>query len=303
LACFEFPQKSIFYSVDYTVAERKKSFESFLARAQEIPELSYMLAQFLEVNNHIEEYESKIDQLFEDSCWHDSDSVGGEIERRHSFIIPPPAPTPESPRKIASNHLKPYRMLREIELRSVSKLLNDDMAKYLYTILPPHVQSERFELAYATHRDGWSSITFYENIGSRSPLLLLIRLVETSVVIGAFITTPLGPPSFGVKGDGQCFVFTLDGTKSAAYNCPRIINEEMLVAGTMTEYAYANMEYIAFGGSSIEGSNAIRLSNDLSSCSCGPSDTYNNPRLVDTDLPDPLKVSDVEVFVSGGVVA
>jgi hypothetical protein len=71
----------------------------------------------------------------------------------------------------------------------------------------------------------------------------------------------------------------------------------------MTEYAYANMEYIAFGGSSIEGSNAIRLSNDLSSCSCGPSDTYNNPRLVDTDLPDPLKVSDVEVFVSGGVVA
>lgn len=302
LACFQFPQKSIFYSLEYTVGERKKAFEIFMVRAQEIPELCFMLAQFLEIDKHIDEYKSKVDEMFDDSCWHDTDSVCEVIEPRHSFVMSPPVPSSVSPNRFTSGHLKPYRMLREIELRSVSKILSDEMAKNLYATFPPYVQSERFELAYATHRDGWSSITFFENIATHSPLLILVRLVDTSTVIGAFVSTPLGPASFGVKGDGGCFVFSLDGTKSTAYHCPHITNEEMLVAGTLTEYAFANMEYVAFGGSRAEGCNAIRLSNDFTSCSCGPSDTYNNPRLVDCGLPDPLKVSDVEVFVSGGVV-
>ena len=283
-----------------TIRQRRKAFEAFLTRAKSIPELSLVLAEFLDIKNHIDEYERRVEEEYQGSCWTDTASEAHH-ENRASEMYTTSSQPKRNTQKQQSHSMKPYRLLREIEFRSVSKILNETLSGDLFSILPPHIQTEQFQLSYATHRDGWSMISFYKRIGTTSPLILLVRIEGSAAVIGVFLTAALGPPSYELKGNCDCFVFRLDGLSTAYYNCPVIDKDADASSPTLWEFAMATPEYLAFGASASLSCNAIRLSDDLTRCSCGPSDTYANPRLVDSSLRNPLTVVDVEVFASGGV--
>ena len=46
--------------------------------------------------------------------------------------------------------------------------------------------------------------------------------------------------------------------------------------GTITQFAVFSPTYMSFGASESQGTNAIRVDSNLSTCHCGPSDTYSN---------------------------
>lgn len=69
-----------------------------------------------------------------------------------------------------------------------------------------------------------------------------------------------------------------------------------LGSATFHQFAHCTVDYMAFGGSNKHGTNAIRLTSDLMLCSCGHSDTYNNPSLTPDEPTDPWYVAEVEVF-------
>jgi hypothetical protein len=57
------------------------------------------------------------------------------------------------------------------------------------------------------------------------------------------------------------------------------------------QYCVSQHDALIFGGSLEHGSNAIRICGDLRTCSCGPSDTYENPCLVPEET-DPFIIGE-----------
>ena len=55
---------------------------------------------------------------------------------------------------------------------------------------------------------------------------------------------------------------------------------------THQQFAVCSIHYIIFGGSSKEGTNALRIDEDLKTCFCGPSDTFDNEPLL---MEEPLQ--------------
>jgi hypothetical protein len=190
-------------------------------------------------------------------------------------------------------------------LKYKSAIINDKVASALFTHLPPSIQVESFELAYATYRDGWNMDTMYSKIESKHPLIILILTAASRSVLGVYLSAALGPPSSDFKGDGTSFVFNIDcdGTVHFFEAKSDILSESCEVTGdirrvsTLFEYAIGTNDYLAFGGSYTKGTNAIRLFSDLSQCSSGPSDTYgNNCSILPPDSGDAVFVRDVEIF-------
>lgn len=61
------------------------------------------------------------------------------------------------------------------------------------------------------------------------------------------------------------------------------------------QYCVAQLNALVFGGSLEHGTNAIRICSDLRTCSCGPSDTYQNPSLVPEES-DPFLIGQLSFF-------
>ena len=61
------------------------------------------------------------------------------------------------------------------------------------------------------------------------------------------------------------------------------------------QYCVAQLNALVFGGSLQHGTNAIRICSDLRTCSCGPSDTYQNPSLVPEEG-DPFLIGQFSFF-------
>lgn len=186
------------------------------------------------------------------------------------------------------------------KLQAVSRLLSANSADILYDMLPETERMAMPVLAFATYRDGWSMENFIEKTKDKEPVLLLIRSLKNSYVIGAFSTSRLSPPSKAVRGDGECFVFRLSGPQPAkAYKW--FHNPARKKAGqsqTSEQFLVATREYIAFGASHEHGTNALRLDGDLLTCSSGPSDTYHSASLTPGD-DGPFQVRDIEVIQLG----
>lgn len=183
-----------------------------------------------------------------------------------------------------------------------SRLLDEESCAVLNSFLPPNARMEGFELMFATYNDGWSFQSLYHQITHLFPCVILIKAVNSHALIGMYLTTSISPPSFAITGDGQCFCFRLNGESASKYEwispAERHQTRETASATSSTwdQFALCAPEYMAFGGSEKHCTNAIRLDNDLSICSSGHSDTYNNPPLVPEERGANWQVLDVEVF-------
>ena len=188
-------------------------------------------------------------------------------------------------------------------LSSQSHILDAESCDILNSFIPPTSRLEGFDLMYATYNDGWSFEQLYRMTHHLSPCIILIKSVQKHAIVGMYLTCNLGPASHEVRGDGQCFLFRLNGESAGKYEWasphersspPNATSTSS--SGTYNQYALCASNFMSFGGSEKHGTNAIRLDNDLSSCLCGHSDTYNNPPLVPEESHQPFSVLDIEVF-------
>lgn len=189
-----------------------------------------------------------------------------------------------------------------------SRLLDDESCAILNSFIPPHSRMEGFDLMYATYNDGWSFEQLYGLTKQLTPCILIVKSSHKNALVGMYLTCNLGPASFDIRGDGQCFLFRLNGELAGKYewsapnerHSPR--HAASPTSATWNQFALCSPSYMAFGGSEKYGTNGLRLDNDLASCSCGHSDTYNNPPLVPEESRQPFQVLDVEVFCGHSTV-
>jgi hypothetical protein len=161
-----------------------------------------------------------------------------------------------------------------------------------------------YRMAFSTRRDGWSIDTLYALTAKKSPCIILIRALETQALVGAFLPVAMSPPSPDVRGDGRAFVFRLDGDNAGYYKWDNRSSSsgrggEMVPYGNMMvssmgqahqQFAICTREYIMIGGSSVYGTNALRVDAELQTCFSGPSDTFNNPALVPEETRQPFVI-------------
>ena len=400
LLLFDFPQKQFFSTIE-VIEKRKISFQQFLEKCILIPAITMLVVDFLNITpelvRKLEIYLKQLENLSSTSSLLSSSytpsttSILGTIDststrtrrgggggiastRQSSSPLIDLSHNELKLSKLPLSHpIKPIRLTSELSLRKESNILNEELTYKLFSFLPEISKTQKFKLLYSTWRDGWNLTTLYENIGTLHPIIFIIQSSEIeSKIFGAYISTPVGPPSYQFKGDGQCSIFRLTGSSPVHYspsngailsmsthvnsktlkslslapvvdhinianntsndnkdlpavtsnsppnNCitspaipsnyllfsntadetdtipptrnsstsisttsTDIIEDEITAAiiaynSTRTQYIFANDDYIAIGGSAKYGTNAIRLSNDLLTCSCGPSDTYGN---------------------------
>lgn len=187
------------------------------------------------------------------------------------------------------------------KLYSCSRLLSMQMANDLYDMIPETSRISPPTLLFATYRDGWSMESLLAKTIDKEPVILLIKASDSQVVLGAYSTAKLSPPSTRVRGNGECFVFRLS-QPSAAYRWTYVPS---MKKASQNQFVVSCRDYISFGASQDGGNNAIRLDNDLRYCDSGSSDTYQNEPLVTEELnfddegrafSSPFEVLDIEVI-------
>mmetsp|Transcript_3097 Transcript_3097/g.4765 ORF Transcript_3097/g.4765 Transcript_3097/m.4765 type:complete len:323 (-) Transcript_3097:247-1215(-) len=183
------------------------------------------------------------------------------------------------------------------KLKSVSRLLNTQMSNELYSMIPETARVSMPRLVFATYKDGWSMENLLAKTRDLDPVIILIRALKTKVIIGAFSTAKLSPPSTRVRGNGECFVFRLS-QPSVAYRWTYIpsVNKKC-----QNQFVVSSREYIAFGASAEHGTNALRLDGDLRTCDSGFSDTFQSDPLAPEEAAEggvlgPFEVEDIEIL-------
>eukprot|EP00602_Paraphysomonas_sp_CaronLab_P002197 CAMPEP_0185029516 /NCGR_PEP_ID=MMETSP1103-20130426/15858_1 /TAXON_ID=36769 /ORGANISM="Paraphysomonas bandaiensis, Strain Caron Lab Isolate" /LENGTH=315 /DNA_ID=CAMNT_0027564291 /DNA_START=1 /DNA_END=948 /DNA_ORIENTATION=+ len=183
-----------------------------------------------------------------------------------------------------------------IKLKSVSHLLTKQMSNDLYSMIPETSRVSMPRLVFATYRDGWSMENLLAKTRDLDPVIILIRALKSKVVIGAFSTAILSPPSIRVRGNGECFVFRLSHP-STAYRWTYIPSVNKT---SQNQFVVSSREYIAFGASAEFGTNALRLDGDLRTCDSGYSDTFQSdplaPEEADGGVLGPFEVGDIEII-------
>jgi hypothetical protein len=422
---FEFPTRHWYWTRDTVIQMRTESFLNYLQRGLKIPLLSSLMSSFISFEDHAKEFIFERKQLegpslsLETNSSSHSQETSTHTNSDHASVVVSASASASigveksvehdsSPSSFSSSlapSLSPssikMNFLPTIQLQNISELLTTINGSLLFSSLPLTAQTQRYQLGYATYRDGWNMKTLYQRIQRSSPLILLIKLLGHECLVGAYVSCPLGPPSYEFKGDSDCFVFrlcgetierylarvcdpemlqflktttlettekifvedhtssdgvnSLDGstrTSSLLVNPPKMVKEEIFQGeqltpsfsyedtdeetlkdttaaprrrastrtrtsseynSTLYEFVYSTMEVIAFGGSEEFGTNAIRLSSDLSSFSSGPSDTYGSPCLLTSPCHDLLDmredqthtvmatVAEIEIFTAVGV--
>jgi len=207
------------------------------------------------------------------------------------------------------------RQERARSLNQNSRILSSCPKKsqqFLLSILPSNRQDDHLCCVFSTSTDGWNMDSLYRRTLRLAPCVLLLRSLQQNVVLGAYLSVPLSPPSKEVRGDGMVFIFRLDGDNSAVYWWTGLNKEgEKELActesslttepsSTTDQFLVAAHDYIAVGGSSIHGANALRIDEDLAKCFAGPSDTFANPPLAPEEEVQPFDIDELEVLQLSG---
>eukprot|EP01038_Epipyxis_sp_PR26KG_P014771 gene14771-19852_t len=194
-------------------------------------------------------------------------------------------------------------------LKAFSSILTNSQMNQLVLWLPDTLLHEGLQLLFATHRDGFDISSLYGNANGYTKTIILIQLTAPCehVLLGAYLCgVPLASRGGGqVVGNGDSFVFRLDEGHEKKYPWVNKINSidgnddddnnnnnmksdnnvenNGVLQAAINQFAYVTPSYFSFGGSSREGSNAIRVDGDLRTLTTGHSDTYDNPPLIGTD--------------------
>jgi hypothetical protein len=202
LLMFTFPTRQLFSSGD-VIAQRKVAFHKFLDKAVRISAITTHLVDFLDLTP------DKV-ALFNHALTQEGSSslLASGISR-------------DDEQTALSTHLKPVRLSSELCFQRESNLLDETLTKTLFSFLPKVSRTQKFQLLYSTWRDGWNLLAFYEHIERRHPVVFIIQSADSQKeIFGAYISTPVGPPSFQFKGDGQCSIFRLTGPTPVSYSPP-----------------------------------------------------------------------------------
>ena len=86
-------------------------------------------------------------------------------------------------------------------------------------------------------------------------------------------------------------MFRLSGSSSAEYRWTcSLPSSTPGINSTKEQFIVASHDYLAIGGGSAEGSNALRIDADLATCFAGPSDTFANPPLAPEEVTQPFMI-------------
>lgn len=165
----------------------------------------------------------------------------------------------------------------------------------LWSLLPHDPQIYSLRCLFATSDHGWNLDSLYRKSLGVSPCVLLLRSLQQGIVLGAYITVPLSPPSSSVRGDGAMFVFRLEGDASRAFHWAGAAAESG-EGSTREQFLVATRCYLAIGGAEESGSNALRIDSDLAMCSAGQSDTFCNPPLAPEERMQPFFIGELELL-------
>lgn len=104
-------------------------------------------------------------------------------------------------------HFKPVN-------REPSEILNPGMIQVLTHYLPMHLKFLEWTLAFSINRDGYSPVTFFENLKDFEQTLIVIK-DSNGYVFGGYCTETW-KPSKKFYGNGDSFVFTFNNGKDLA---------------------------------------------------------------------------------------
>lgn len=181
-------------------------------------------------------------------------------------------------------------------------VLSSESCNYLLTHLPDFAKFITFELVYSSTTHGYSLHKFYRLTSNRKPSIIFIKCPSANVIIGAYIndtiTTVYNSGGGKIKGDGTTVIFKLNNDNSEENICynwigSQAVNNEYSNV-TDNQFAIFSNDYFCIGGSVQHGSNAIRVDSDLNMCTCGYSDTFNNPPLF--NFGEPFQIQSIEVY-------
>jgi hypothetical protein len=100
-----------------------------------------------------------------------------------------------------------------------SRYFTTNSLSLLFSSLPlSSLQSvDHFTLSFATYHHGYSLHSLYKLTAHYSPTILLLRSLESKVVIGVYLDDTISPPGNQMRGKGKGGVFRLDEQKCIWY--------------------------------------------------------------------------------------
>ena len=162
----------------------------------------------------------------------------------------------------------------------------------LLSILPQHLVSRKFYVAFTTKNDGWDLQNLYYKTEDLKPLLILIKSFKGPIIVGYFSDNFISPPTSKYCGDRDCFVARLDSSETTVCRA-----EEIRDGVDVAPYFVCARTYVAFGYSSTSFTNALRIEESLSTCYIGPSDTYkDSSSLILSDEGSSFDIEEIEII-------
>lgn len=212
--------------------------------------------------------------------------------------------------------LSPLLNGQSLHLNEDAKPASDSVTARLWSSFTLSLRTTSWQLTFSTYKHGWDMSTLHHTLENRLPCLILFHLLAPyeNIVLGAVTSSTLSPPSKTVRGDGHSTaVFALFADTGLVHFYPWVglaaEDERSQRALTAAEnlLCISSSEYMMFGSSEQFGTAALRIDKDNTSVvHTGPSDTFNNPPLLqndiaaDTDKVDSksysLQLKDIEIF-------
>lgn len=168
--------------------------------------------------------------------------------------------------------------------------VRSNLAKWLPTVL----KTTKLDLIYSTEIHGRSFVSFYKECRRSKHTIVLIEAIDGSksatIGMSASHAWVVHPSSFG---DGECFLFRVDPDPKC-FNWVPDLSEDTEHQAVREQFMVARNDFIAMGAN-VEGTNGIRLDNDLASGESYPTLGFENEPLLGAGR-ERFEVGIVEVY-------
>jgi hypothetical protein len=168
--------------------------------------------------------------------------------------------------------------------------IRSNLAKWL----PTPLRTTKLDLIYSTEVHGRSFAAFYKDCRRTKHTIVLVEAIQgdKSATIGMFASHAwvIHPSSFG---DGECFLFRADPDPKC-YNWRPDFSDDIEHQAAREQFMVARSDYIAMGAN-VDGTNGLRLDNDLASGESYPALGFDNKPLAGIGR-ERFEVGVVEVY-------
>jgi hypothetical protein len=168
--------------------------------------------------------------------------------------------------------------------------IRSNLAKWLPTVL----KTTKLDLIYSTEIHGRSFVSFYKQCRRTKHTIILVEAISgsRSATIGMFASHAwvVQPSSFG---DGECFMFRAE-PDPVCYHWAPDFSEDTEHQAVRDQFMVARNDFIAMGAN-LEGTNGLRLDNDLNSGESYPTLGFGNQSLLGPGR-DRFEITSMEVY-------